>query len=114
LNRLGQYLGIATEDRFRNVNGVYMKLMNFRRFDPVFMEAGKRGLSLGGQAEEEVWNTFASVPERCHAVAQTTREALAHAQNGETIADLAGMGLRRRRKARLSPCCTAATSATRL
>jgi hypothetical protein len=30
LNRLGRYLGIATPDRFRNVNGVYMKLMNFR------------------------------------------------------------------------------------
>jgi len=41
LNRLGRYLGIATEDRFRNVNGVYMKLMNFRRFDPLFTEAGK-------------------------------------------------------------------------
>jgi 5-methylcytosine-specific restriction enzyme A len=93
LNRLGRYLGIATEDRFRNVNGVYMKLMNFRRFDPLFTEAGKRGLSRGGQAEEEVWNTFASDPERCHAVAQTIRQALAHAQNGETIADLAGDGI---------------------
>jgi hypothetical protein len=43
LNRLGRYLGIATEDRFRNVNGVYMKLMNFRRFDPVFTNAGNAG-----------------------------------------------------------------------
>jgi 5-methylcytosine-specific restriction enzyme A len=41
LNRLGRYLGIATRDRFRNVNGVYMKLMNFRRFDPVFTQTGK-------------------------------------------------------------------------
>jgi 5-methylcytosine-specific restriction enzyme A len=93
LNRLGRYLGIATEDRFRNVNGVYMKLMNFRRFDPLFTEAGRRGLSRGGQAEEEVWNTFASNPERCHAVAQTIRHALAHDQNGETIPDLAGDGI---------------------
>jgi hypothetical protein len=54
LNQLGRYLGIATADRFRNVNGVYMKLMNFRRFDPVFTEAGRRGLSRGGQAEEAV------------------------------------------------------------
>jgi hypothetical protein len=111
LNRLGRYLGIATEDRFRNVNGAYMKLMNFRRLDPVFTEAGRRGLSRGGQAEEEIWKTFASDPERCHAVAQSIRQALAHAQNGETIADLAGDGMRRR-KAGLSPRCTAATSAT--
>jgi len=93
LNRLGRYLGIATEDRFRNVNGVYMKLMNFRRFDPAFTEAGKRGLSRGGQAEEEVWDEFASDPERCHAVAQTMRQALADAQDGETIEDLAADGI---------------------
>jgi 5-methylcytosine-specific restriction enzyme A len=93
LNRLGRYLGIATEDRFRNVNGAYMKLMNFRRLDPVFTGAGKRGLSRGGQAEEEVWTTFASNPERCHEVAQTIRQALADAQDGETLADIAGDGI---------------------
>jgi predicted HNH restriction endonuclease len=89
LNRLGRYLGMATENRFRNVAGVYMKIMNFRRFDPVFTEAGKRGLSRGGQAEEAVWNEFAPDPQRCHAVAQSIREALARAQVDETIADLA-------------------------
>jgi 5-methylcytosine-specific restriction protein A len=90
LNRLGRYLGIATEDRFRNVNGVYMKLMNFRRFDPVFAQAGKRGLSRGGQAEEQVWNEFASDPERCRDVAQIIRQVLAATPDGETIADLPG------------------------
>jgi hypothetical protein len=34
LNRLARYLGLTRADRFRNTNGVYMKLMNFRRFDP--------------------------------------------------------------------------------
>ena len=86
LNLLGRYLGIATADRFRNVNGAYMKLMNFRRFDPVFTQAGKRGLSRGGQAEEKVWSEFASDPERCRQVAETIRQALAGAQEGETIA----------------------------
>lgn len=90
LNCLGRYLGIATEDRFRNVNGVYMKLMNFRRFDPVFKQTGRRGLSRGGQAEEEVWNEFTSDPERCHQVAQVICRALATAQKGETIADQIG------------------------
>lgn len=86
LNRLGRYLGIATEDRFRNINGAYMKLMNFRRFDPVFTQAGKRGLSRGGHAEEEIWNEFAPDPAHCHAVAQTIRQVLTDAQEGETIA----------------------------
>jgi 5-methylcytosine-specific restriction protein A len=35
----------------------------------------------------------ASDPERCHAVGQTIRQVLAHAQNGEAIADLAGDGI---------------------
>ena len=93
LNRLGRYLGIATEDRFRNINGAYMKLMNFRRFDPVFSQAGKRGLSRGGQAEEEVWNEFASDAKRCHQVGETIRQVLADTQDGETVADLAGDGI---------------------
>jgi hypothetical protein len=113
LNRLGRYLGIATEDRFRNVNGVYMKLMNFRRFDPVFTEAGKRGLSRGGQAEEEIWNEFASDPARCHAVAQTIRQALARAPEGRRSRTWAGTGLRRPRRVELSQRCTTATSAIR-
>jgi predicted HNH restriction endonuclease len=92
LNRLGRYLGIATEDRFRNVNGVYMKLMNFRRFDPVFTHAGKRGLSRGGQEEQEVWNEFSPDPEGCYAVAQTIRQAPA-ARAGRTLPSLALDGI---------------------
>jgi len=34
LNELGQRLGSTANDKFRNANGVYMKMMNFRRFDP--------------------------------------------------------------------------------
>jgi 5-methylcytosine-specific restriction protein A len=90
LNRLGRYLRIVTEDRFRNVNGVYMKLMNFRRFDPVFTQAGKRGLPRGGQAEEAVWNEFATDPDRCRNVAQTIRQFLASMQEGETVAEPTG------------------------
>ena len=87
LNRLGRYLGIATRDRFRNVNGVYMKLMNYRRFDPAFTQAGKVGLSRGGKAEEDVWNEFAGDPQRCREVAETIRQVLASAQEGETVAE---------------------------
>jgi hypothetical protein len=90
LNRLGHYLGIATPDRFRNVNGVYMKLMNYRRFDPAFTQAGKVGLSRGGKAEEDVWNEFAGDPQRCCEVAETIRQVLASAQEDETVAEPAG------------------------
>jgi 5-methylcytosine-specific restriction enzyme A len=90
LNRLARYLGITRGDRFRNINGAYMKLMNFRRFDPVFTEAGRVGLSRGGKVEEGVWNEFASDPQRCRDVAGTIRQVLASAQEGETVPEPAG------------------------
>jgi 5-methylcytosine-specific restriction enzyme A len=88
LNRLARYLGITRADRFRNANGVYMKLMNFRRFDPTFTETGRVGLSRGGKAEEDVWSDFASDAGRCHQVAETIRTALAGSPDDETGGEL--------------------------
>jgi 5-methylcytosine-specific restriction protein A len=48
---------------FRNPNGVYMKLMNFRRFDPTYQAQGKSGLVRGNKLEEIVWRDFASLGE---------------------------------------------------
>jgi hypothetical protein len=42
-------------ERFRNPNGVYMKLCNFLRFDP---EYSGKGLESGGKAEEDLWTEF--------------------------------------------------------
>jgi 5-methylcytosine-specific restriction protein A len=89
LNRLARYLGLTRTDRFRNANGVYMKLMNFRRFDPTFTEAGKVGLLRGGKAEEDVWNKFAGDAGRCHQVAETIRTVLAGSPESETGGELA-------------------------
>jgi len=93
LNRLARYLGLTRADRFRNTNGVYMKLMNFRRFDPTFTDAGKVGLSRGGKAEEDVWHEFADDPARCREVAETIRAVLAGAVEGDKIDDLALDGI---------------------
>lgn len=59
LNRLQMKLEGETGDKFRNPNGVYMKLMNFRRFDPSY--EGK-GLERGGKDEGVVWNLYSSNP----------------------------------------------------
>jgi hypothetical protein len=48
LNRVGGAADSTTGD-FRNANGVYMKLMNFRRFDPVSLAQGKSGLTRGNK-----------------------------------------------------------------
>ena len=50
-------LGGETGDKFRNPNGVYMKLMNFRRLDSSY--EGK-GLERGGKDEEVVWTLYSS------------------------------------------------------
>jgi 5-methylcytosine-specific restriction protein A len=42
--------------RFRNANGVYMKLCNFLRFDPTYKGTGLRA---GGALEGDVWKEFA-------------------------------------------------------
>ena len=67
LNRLQLKLGGETGDKFRNPNGVYMKLMNFRRFDPNY--EGK-GLERGGKDEEVVWNLYSSNPDHLHDLAR--------------------------------------------
>jgi 5-methylcytosine-specific restriction protein A len=64
-----------------------MKLMNFRRLDPTFTDAGRSGLPHGGQEDEAVWNEFAADAQRCHAVAEVIRQALTNASESEAIAN---------------------------
>src|SRR3954447_5145162 len=51
--------------RFRNPNGVGMKLGNLARLDPDYAGAGRRGLAHGGKADEEVWRDFVADPGAC-------------------------------------------------
>lgn len=76
LNRLGERRGIERSETYRNANGVYMKMMNFRRFDPAFQAAGKTGLSQGNKLEEEVWITFALDGAALTQAAQAIRTAI--------------------------------------
>lgn len=57
LNRLQLKMGGPIPQKFRNPNGVYMKLMNFRRFDP---EYHGKGLQRGNRDEAVVWNLYSS------------------------------------------------------
>lgn len=84
LNRIATKLheGVGREKTYRNANGVYMKLMNFRRFDPEYTGSGKKGLTAGNKDEEVVWNQFAADPVHCHAVAQAIIGSL---EGGEAV-----------------------------
>lgn len=76
LNRIGQALGQGESETYRNTNGVYMKMMNFRRFDPEYTNEGKVGLTRGNKDEEVVWNEFASDAARLSAVVSAIRRAI--------------------------------------
>lgn len=58
LGKLAELNGIDRSETFRNANGVYMKMMNFRRFDPTFQAAGKSGMKSGGKLDKVVWDEF--------------------------------------------------------
>ncbi len=70
LNRLPIHNNRPDSTRFRNLNGVYMKLCNFLRLDPSY--TGK-GLSRGNKDEETVWNEYADDPQRLSRVAKSIR-----------------------------------------
>lgn len=74
LNRMGTQQG--RQATYRNANGVYMKMMNFRRFDPTYTDTGRAGLQRGGKGEEHVWNNFAHDPDHLRQVATAIRETV--------------------------------------
>lgn len=61
LNQLPHAVAVADSARYRNPNGVYMKMCNFLRLDPDYPGSG---LSRGGKLEESIWKEFASDRER--------------------------------------------------
>jgi 5-methylcytosine-specific restriction protein A len=72
LNKMGAQISDRKAD-FRNPNGVYMKVMNFRRFDSTYISQGKKGLQRGGKLEEDVWRDFATDPRRLSETANAIR-----------------------------------------
>jgi 5-methylcytosine-specific restriction protein A len=81
LNQLNAAVGREGNGVFRNANGVYMKMMNFRRFDPEVTAAGKVGLSRGNKDEEFVWNEFAKDLPRLFQTAQSIRQLIGSEQS---------------------------------
>ncbi|EPB7178968.1 TPA: HNH endonuclease [Pseudomonas aeruginosa] len=73
LGQIGKALGLNKGGSFRNENGVYMKLGNFRRWDPEYIKDGKTGLAKGNKDEELVWNEFAHAPSKLAAVVNAIR-----------------------------------------
>lgn len=77
LNNLATQRGLTTGNDYRNANGVYMKMMNFRRFVPEYTGLGKVGLTRGNAMEEALWNQYSSDTASLRALAQMIRDAVA-------------------------------------
>lgn len=73
LSKMAEALGVAGASSYRNANGVYMKLMNFRRIDPEVLAEGRVGLTRGNKDERPVWDEFAMDRPRLAAVAAAIR-----------------------------------------
>ncbi|MBT3067172.1 HNH endonuclease [Rhodoferax sp. U11-2br] len=86
LNQLGTVLGQRINGTYRNTNGVYMKLMNFRRLDPDYTAEGKKGLTRGNQDEARVWDQFAVDPARLAEVARFIRKGITEHLSDENLA----------------------------
>lgn len=66
LNQLSR--SVSKNQTYRNVNGVYMKLMNFRSIDPKYTSQGKVGLTRNNKDEQVVWDLFADDVQRLNDV----------------------------------------------
>lgn len=86
LSALGKVLGQHSSGTYRNTNGVFMKMMNFRRFDSKYTSDGKIGLTQGNKDEEVVWNLYAHNPSELARVAQFIRDGVAEYQDDEDLA----------------------------
>jgi 5-methylcytosine-specific restriction enzyme A len=65
LGRLSNKLRVDTDSKFRNANGVSMKMMNFRRFDISYDGVG---LTRGGKDEKVVWDLYSDKPQELYSI----------------------------------------------
>jgi 5-methylcytosine-specific restriction enzyme A len=84
LNRLSAYTDAPDKLRYRNPNGVYMKLMNLQYLDP---SRGGRGLKGGGALEALIWEEYGSNREKLNKVANAIRQSLDSGILDELLAD---------------------------
>jgi len=75
LNVMGRRLGTGSQPDYRNPNGVYMKMMNFRSFDPAFTGDGKVGLTRGNKLDQVIWDEFSNDRDRLASVAALIRSS---------------------------------------
>lgn len=72
LNRIPIHTVRPDLEKFRNPNGVVLKITNFAALDPQYPGAG---MSRGGRLDATVWDQYASEPDELHRIASAIRAA---------------------------------------
>ena len=75
--------GQTGDDRYRNENVVYMKMMNYRSLDPQFSSQGKVGMLSGGALEKIIWAEYDGRKTDLAAAANDIRLAVETANESE-------------------------------
>lgn len=73
LNKLNVHDSSLHQEKFRNPNGVYMKLMNFLRLDPSY--TGK-GLDQGSKMDVLVWEEYYQKKDELHQIASILKAGI--------------------------------------
>jgi 5-methylcytosine-specific restriction enzyme A len=76
LNRLRQHIGSRGSSSFRNTDGVYLKMTNFRSYDPDYTSQGKVGMRHGNKLDAVVWKEFFGKEGELFKASRAIREAL--------------------------------------
>ncbi len=84
LNDLQTKMDGVRPEKFRNINGTYMKLMNFLRLDP---EYPGKGLQRGNKEEAVVWNLYYSNRTELQRVASAIRSFVSSEESHFTQTD---------------------------
>lgn len=87
LNKMHRLTGGSTNETFRNPNGVYLKMMNFRALDPTHTAQGKVGMKSGGKLDQIVWDEYSGRLADLAADAHAIRHAVEQA-NEVTVGEL--------------------------
>lgn len=82
LNALPIHTDRPGNEKFRNANGVAMKLANFAALDPRYLGAGLRA---GGRQDADVWAVYSPRPDLLHNLVGQLRER-SHAEDGFPVA----------------------------
>lgn len=73
LNTLNIHEDKGDPARFRNPNGVSMKLANLQSLDPEYTRDGRTGLASASHLDKEIWDEFSDRPEDVRVLAEAIR-----------------------------------------